>query len=455
MLFPTTGVTGAAVALSSLLVALGPTPAAAHPSRLASRSTDGVRIPLHAKRDGTRGRLWWTTRMRKPDSDVVDLDALKSNLALAEDKFTEGSSRYYFATGDKLPGFSLDRFESWSKIALNDVVGGLTGGAVHLWGSRHRKRQQDVLTNYLDGSLWAGTVTVGTPPQTFTVDFDTGSADFWIPGTTISGYDTFDPSTSSTANKTDGSFQIVYGDGSTVSGPVYMDTVAVAGLEAKGQHFSPVDHMGAEFSDTPIDGILGMAYSSLSNMGASTFFDTLHQQGKVARNLFSFILGDSDDGELFLGGVDSTKLGGAIHYSPVTQKGYWMIEGSVGVNSNVSSSGQNMIIDTGTTLIIGPPVEVDNFFAQVPTAKKWQSGYYQYDCSAQFSAQFTISGQTYEINQDNLNLGLVSEGSSYCVAGIAGQYVGVNSWIIGGVFLRNVVSVFNLQNNAVGFAPRA
>ncbi|GAA5855680.1 hypothetical protein JCM8547_001642 [Rhodosporidiobolus lusitaniae] len=482
------------VSVLLLLSAHAPTDVAAarlSSSRLDTRqANEGVRIPLLQKRNG----LFWGGRVRAArtrkaaarakaaasssstadvaDTDstrtavsvdgdedeveigVVDLDNLKSALASAQEKYKDGGSRYYQSTGNTLPGFSMATFETWTKAAVN----GIAGEAANLVGSLNlRKRQQDKLTNYQDGSLWAGTVSIGTPKQEFTIDFDTGSADLWVPGPSVSSgsYDTFNPNSSSTAKATNEHFSIFYGDGSTVSGPVYTDTVTVAGLSATKQHLAVIDNMGTDFDGTPVDGILGMAYASLSNIGETPFFQSLFSQGHVTRNLFSFTLGDSDDGELYLGGVDDSKHDGEITYTDVTTQGYWMVKGSAGTSGTTTSSSQNMIIDTGTTLVVGPPSEVKKLFAKVPNAEEWQSGYYSYPCDQDWSAEFTFEGKTYQVASDYLNLGLTEAGSSRCVASIAGQDVGLDAWIVGGVFLRNVLTVFSFEQNAVGFANLA
>jgi cathepsin D len=41
-------------------------------------------------------------------------------------------------------------------------------------GRQYRKRQSETLYNYNNDLLWAGEVRLGTPPQDFTVLFDTG-----------------------------------------------------------------------------------------------------------------------------------------------------------------------------------------------------------------------------------------------------------------------------------------
>ena len=81
-------------------------------------------------------------------------------------------------------------------------------------------------------ALWHGEITVGNPAQKFTVDFDTGSSDLFLASPDCSsnceGHERYNAGPSGQAlSKT---FQLGYGDGSSVSGNQYQDTVCIAGM---------------------------------------------------------------------------------------------------------------------------------------------------------------------------------------------------------------------------------
>ncbi|GAA5965519.1 hypothetical protein JCM8115_005784 [Rhodotorula mucilaginosa] len=434
----------AACAIFTLLTCLSfVSEAAAGPSRLSDSSPTTARIALTK-----RGRRGWLASRLADDDGVADLDNLKNAVSIASAKYHYGASQVYSRTGHKLPGFSLKTFESWSTLALPPVSTLL--GDVSI-----KKRQQATLTNYLDGSYWGGKIEIGTPPQSFDVDFDTGSSDCWVPGEGVTGYTTFDVSASSTAKNASRNFAAMYGDGSMVVGPVFQETITVAGLTAKQAWFSPINTMGASFEGSPVDGIVGMGFEALSNIGEAPFFQSLVEQGVVAKNVFSFTLGENDEGELYLGGSDSSKYSGEIVTTPVIHQGYWMVQGGALVDGNRTSENANMVIDTGTTLVVAPPAEADKFFAQIPSAKPFQNGYYSYDCDATFVAQLEFGGVKYAIPEKYINLGLAAKGSSRCVAGIVGQDVGIDAWVVGDVFLRTVMSVYDATAMTVGFASLA
>lgn len=116
-------------------------------------------------------------------------------------------------------------------------------------------------------------------------------------------------------------FAAMYGDGSLVVGPVYRDTLAIAGRTAKQAWFSPINTMGASFDGSPVDGIVGLGFEALSNIGEAPFVQTLFEQGAIPRNAFSFALGDGDKGELYLGGQDRRYYSGRIATTGVVHQG--------------------------------------------------------------------------------------------------------------------------------------
>ncbi|KAK7055429.1 acid protease [Favolaschia claudopus] len=330
---------------------------------------------------------------------------------------------------------------------------------------RVEKRQSEALTDEENDEEWAGTISIGTPAQKFLIDFDTGSSDLWVPSSsctssTCTSKSRFKVSSSSTAVKKSGTFEIEYGDMSSVSGPVYTDTVSVAGVKATKQTFSPVTTLSSSFQGDPIDGILGLAFPALSNLNADPFFNTANEQGAVSQNQFSFFLASSGS-ELFLGGTDEDKYTGSIEFHDVdSSSGFWQITGAKAkVGSTTAVSGFDTIIDSGTTIMYGPPSAVKKVYAAVQGSKLFDSanGYYSFPCSTPPKIAFNWGGEDWVISAANINLGQTEDGSSECVGALAGQDIGLGSnvWLLGDSFMKNVVTVFDFDQEAVGFATLA
>ena len=93
---------------------------------------------------------------------------------------------------------------------------------------RHlHRRQSEPLVDIEDDTEWAGTISIGTPPKDFLINFDTGSSDLWVPAascTSCVGHHLYDPTASTTSASQAGNFTIAYGDGSNASGPIFTDT---------------------------------------------------------------------------------------------------------------------------------------------------------------------------------------------------------------------------------------
>ncbi|KAI0352025.1 protease [Trametes cingulata] len=322
------------------------------------------------------------------------------------------------------------------------------------------KRQAEKLTDEGGDEYWAGTISIGTPAKSFLIDFDTGSADLWVPSINCtSSYcsqkDKYDPAASSSDSPKNGSFSIQYGDGSQVSGPVYTETVSVAGVTVKNQYFSPVNTISPSFGSQVDDGLLGLAYPAISNLHQSPFFNSAKSQGAVKNGVFGFKLAKTGS-ELYLGGTDSSLYSGSIEYHAVKGAAFWQIGGaSVRVGSQTPVSGFQTIIDSGTTIIYGPPKDVAAFYKDVPGAKLYdqQNGFYSFPCSSVPSnVGFNWGGKTWNISAANFNFGMVSE--TQCIGAIAGQDLGLGSnvWLLGDSFMKNVYSAFSFDSNSVGFA---
>jgi cathepsin D len=325
------------------------------------------------------------------------------------------------------------------------------------------KASEVPLTNNLDLEYY-GAIQIGTPKQDFVTVFDTGSSDLWIPSSSCTSNacknkNQYDSSASSTYVKNGKSFEISYGDGSSVSGHLSEDTVTLGGLAVTSQTFAEATkEPGSDFTDEEFDGILGMGYKEISSDNVNPVFNNMYEQGLVDSDVFSFYLDRTEKGsggELILGGVDDSYYTGDFTYADVTTKGYWQFKMTSlkvsGDETTFCDGGCQAIADTGTSLIVGPTSEVN----KINKAIGADTESLEISCKTSDlpTITITISGTEFTLEPSDY---VVDQGSS-CISGfepddLSGSGI---SWILGDVFLGAYYTKFDFGNNRVGFATAA
>ncbi|KAK1439819.1 hypothetical protein QVD17_05641 [Tagetes erecta] len=223
------------------------------------------------------------------------------------------------------------------------------------------------LENYMDAQYY-GEIGVGTPPQKFTVIFDTGSSNLWVPSAkcyfsvACLVHSKYKSSQSSSYKKNGKSAAIQYGTGS-ISGFFSQDVITVGDLVVKEQDFiEATKEPGATFVAAKFDGILGLGFQEISVGDAVPVWYNMIKQDLVQEPVFSFWLNrnaeEDKGGELVFGGLDHKHFKGKHTYVPVTQKGYWQFEmGDVLIGDKTTgfcTGGCAAIADSGTSLLAGP-----------------------------------------------------------------------------------------------------
>ncbi|KIL00723.1 hypothetical protein PAXRUDRAFT_129223 [Paxillus rubicundulus Ve08.2h10] len=319
------------------------------------------------------------------------------------------------------------------------------------------------LTDEVEGNddlEYYGPLNFGSQAQTQTIDFDTGSADLWVPVncTNCGNHEQFQASSSSTYQKTDQHFEVTYGIGQ-VSGTLASDTVSIGPFNVTNQYFGAVDSVSANFAQSPNDGLAGLAFSTISNSHQPTFFENLISQGFVQAPLFSVYLtrGQIQGSEICFGCIDVSKTSeDTVRWIPVVSQTYWTVamEGVSVDGSRVSTQGLNGIIDTGTSFLYVPKDKADAIYALIPgsaPALDYGDGYYYYPCDSQAQISFVFNEQEFALDPRDFNLGLSYHDPSTCIGAIIGSGPDGIA-IIGDSFLKSYVSVYDYSHNArVGF----
>jgi cathepsin D len=400
---------------------------------VASTAPDGrdegvIRLPLNRK--------------SADDTGHVDMSALNTQLIQLSNKYRQTFSAYEANTGSAHP---------------------LSGKMM----SSTRKRADGVVPLINQGTdLWYGEIDVGTPKQKFNVSIDSGSTDLFLPSVTCAncaGHRMYNPAQSSTA-KDEGNFSVLsYGQGQVV-GDEYSDDVFLGGYEALSQSFLAASWYSVDFaySNFVPDGLAGFAFEKISALGAKSVFETISDSGVLPESVFSVKLSStSGESELCIGTTNTNLyVKDTLTYTAVTEEGYWEVNlEAVSRNGSTVASNNASIIDTGTTFIITSDAAAEAYYKDIPGSSSSTQGeitYYTIPCDTigSYTPTFTFGGRGFSVSKETFNLGPASSGSSDCLGGIGGMS-SVDFWVIGGVFLQNVYTVFDKGNLQVGFAELA
>jgi hypothetical protein len=275
----------------------------------------------------------------------------------------------------------------------------------------------------------------------------------------------------STGKSTGGSVSVDYGSGS-FSGTEYTDNVSFGGLTVSSQSIGSASQSSG-FSG--VDGIIGFGPVDLTEDTVSnantvpTFLDNLYSQGSISTEVLGVSFrpesgSDTDDtnGELTLGGTDSSKYSGSITYFPKLTSGdastYWGIAiASFTYGSTTLASSASGIVDTGTTLIYIPTSAYNKFLSASGGKTDSSSGLAEFttEPTSNFGIEFgsttyTLTPSQYLVPTAQYSSYSLSSGKYYAWITDGGSS-GVNT-IIGQKFLENYYAVFDTTNSRIGFA---
>jgi len=311
-----------------------------------------------------------------------------------------------------------------------------------------------------------GDITVGSPGQSFTVVFDTGSGNLIVPGADCSSracqkHSRFDRHKSSGTKlvNCDGSavgafgpdaITITFGTG-RITGHCMQGQICVGNICSTGNFISSTEESYSPFGTFSFDGVLGLGLPSLARSNTFSMMDLLTRGETLKQPLFSVFLSNSDDetSEITFGDVKEEHMASDLFWVPVRgESGYW----EVGIEDiTLDGKRQNICtdcrvaVDTGTSQLAGP----SDVISQLSGALGVRPDCSNYDDLPKLG--FIIGKRVLTLEPRHY----VNRLRTYCSVALMKLDVPPPKgpiFIFGIPFLQKYFTVYDLPNRKVGFA---
>merc|ERR1719375_2883479 len=316
-------------------------------------------------------------------------------------------------------------------------------------------------------TAYYGKVEIGTPRQSFTVVFDTGSGNLMVPSTfchthACTMHRRFDRKASATAEdiEADGSYAhkgaprdqitVTFGTGE-ISGVFLQDDVCIGSLCTNVYFVGATDETDDPFTSFNFDGVLGLALPEMSQGKDFNVMDHLIGNHALKNPLFSVFLSDSDieNSEITFGDVKQEHMATNMVWEPVSRNtGYWQVQiQDIAINNKKQSlcSDCQVAVDTGTSQLAGPTDVINELSNRLDV---------KHDCSNFDQLPdlgFVMSNHIMNMKPDDY----VDKGSDGCEVSLMPLDVPPPNgplFIFGDPFLRKYYTAYDRESNKVGFA---
>ncbi|KAL3114397.1 hypothetical protein niasHT_017261 [Heterodera trifolii] len=346
-------------------------------------------------------------------------------------------------------------------------------------------------------------ISIGTPPQEFRVQLDTGSSLFWVVDSECgtngcfegcknnpifcarqcdakccelenSNIQTVDLSTpiscqnatkfnsvaSTTYRNTNQPFSIAYGFGFS-AGTIGQDMVKL-GLASDSSALTLANiYFGQtvqkDTQQTDFSGIFGLSYSASGNNVAPVLVQA-HKKGALKMPLYSIYLATEGNvhwkpgGVFTLGGADKKHCGEIVNWIDIIPNnyGHWKFEiDEIKLDSNVIINGGQSaaIVDTGTSLLLGPREEVTKIYNHYGA----NLSDYSIPCDQNVGPiSFLINGHKYKVTKDTLILKRGNDNNK-CIFALSVLGTTTNLWVLGDPFCRKFCQIHDIEKMRVAF----
>ncbi|KAI8089187.1 aspartic peptidase domain-containing protein, partial [Halteromyces radiatus] len=314
--------------------------------------------------------------------------------------------------------------------------------------------------SYQHGSGYYGDITVGEPPQTFQVVFDTGSSDVWVVSSkcTTTGCANHRQYTAQQSRTYRMVMEVNYGTGH-VRAWLGRDTVCVGGMVLKEQVIGEATSLSHDFMGTPFDGIFGLGLAALASSKHSPPFYTMMDEQLLDDQLFALYI-QPRGGEIDFGGIDRSRFSGRLIYSPLVDDHYWQIQlDAVDLQNGdkqVRLGARKAIVDSGTTLLIVTPDDAETIHGAIAGAVANGDATWSIPCKDVASLpplRISLGNDVLSLPSSAYVLDPLHSSTTMCLSGISGQVLNYDeeTWILGDTFMKHYYTVFDYGRRQIGF----